>query len=222
VTPEGAGRPRRRGRPAGRRSEDTRARILDAARTEFARSGYERASLGDIARAAGITSRALYHYVDSKPQLFAAVTDAVLARLGDEVLRRVLPETTTQARLRALVDVFRQLYREDPSLVAFFGVVRLESRWNAEVSEALGADGAKDGSVPVALNRSIVRLALEAGEVPADVDPSGAVALIESIGAGICLLAGDDAAAYEGALAVLDRLIDGTLFTTPPGLTPER
>lgn len=212
VTTEGQGRPRRRGRPAGSRSEDTRARILEAARARFAVSGYDGTSLADIAHAAGITPRALYHYVDSKPELFAQVTEAVLRRLGDEVLRRVLPETDTRSRLRGLVDVFRALHREDPTLVAFFGVVMLESRWNPEVQ----AQPAGDGGVALALNRSIVALGLQAEEIAADVDPEGAVALIEAIGAGLTLLAGAGSGAYEAALAVLDRLIAGTLFPEAP------
>ncbi|HLM65227.1 MAG TPA: TetR family transcriptional regulator [Acidimicrobiales bacterium] len=211
MTAEGAGRARR-GRPPGRRSDDTRARVLDAARARFSATGYERTSLADIARAAGITSRALYHYVDSKPDLFAEVTTATLARMGDEVMRRVLPLADTRSRLRALVDVLRSLHAEDPTLVAFFGVVVLQARWNPEVRERLG----DDGGVPSALIRSIVSVGLEAGDVAGDVDPAGAVALIEAVGAGITLLAGGGGAdAFDAALDVLGRLIEGTLLDPP-------
>jgi AcrR family transcriptional regulator len=212
VTVEGTGLPRRRGRPAGRRGEDTRAAILAAARTQFSATGYERASLADIADAAGLTPRALYHYVDSKPELFAEVTTAVLDRLGEEVLRHVLPQGDTRARLKALVDVFRGLHREDPTLVGFFAVVILEARWNPELRAQLG----DDGGVPAVLNRSIVEVGLADGEIAADVDPDGAVALIEAVGTGITLLAGADAETFDATLAVLDRLLDGTLFAAPP------
>jgi AcrR family transcriptional regulator len=214
VTADGPGNPRRRGRPAGRKGEDTRAAVLAAARAQFSATGYERTSLADIARAAGLTSRALYHYVDSKPELFAEVTAAVLDRLGEEVLRHVLPQADTRSRLRALVDVFRSLHREDPTLVGFFGLVILEARWNPEVRDRLRD---RDGVVPVALNRSIVEVGLADGDLAADVDPDGAVALIESVGAGMTLLAGAGTETFEATLAVLDRLVDGTLFTTPPG-----
>jgi AcrR family transcriptional regulator len=61
---------RRRGRrPAG---EDTRAAILDAARTEFAARGYEGATLRGIARAAGVDARLVHHYFDGKDDVFAA------------------------------------------------------------------------------------------------------------------------------------------------------
>lgn len=212
VTAEGTGRTRRRGRPAGQRSEDTRARVLAAARTRFSATGYERTSLADIAQAAGITPRALYHYVASKPELFAEVMMATLDRMGEEVLRRVLPQADTRARLRALVDVFRTLHDEDPALVAFFGVVVVEARSNPAVRARLG----DDGGVPAAITRSIVTVGLDDGDLAADVDPDGAVALIEAIGVGITLLAGADDPEFVAALDVLERFIDGTLFAPPP------
>jgi AcrR family transcriptional regulator len=209
---DGTARARRRGRPAGSRGEDTRAQVLAAARARFAANGYERTSLAEIAQDAGITSRALYHYVDSKPGLFAEVTNVTLERLGEEVLRRVLPRSDTRARLHALVDVFRAVHREDPTLVTFFGVVVLEARWNPEVRARLD----ESGGVPAVLNRSIVALGVDEGEVAPDVDPVGAVALIEALGVGIPLLVGTEGAAFEATLDVLDRLLDGTLFTLPP------
>jgi AcrR family transcriptional regulator len=186
--------------------------VLDAARARFSANGYERTSLADIARAAGITSRALYHYVDSKPDLFAEVMASTLDRMGDEVLRRVLPESDTRARLRALVEVFRVLHHEDPTLVAFFGVVVLEARWNPEVRARLG----DDGGVPTMINRSIVAVGLERGEIAPDVDPDGVVGLLEAVGAGITLLVGRIDDAFDGMLDALERMVDGTLFLDPP------
>jgi AcrR family transcriptional regulator len=67
--------PRRRGRPPDRRSEETLARILRAARECFSRAGYAQTSMADIAHAAGVTPRAIYHYADSKPRLFALAAE---------------------------------------------------------------------------------------------------------------------------------------------------
>ena len=53
----------RRGRPPAQNSEDTYKRILTAARRCFSRQGYERTAIADIASEAGVTPRALYHYV---------------------------------------------------------------------------------------------------------------------------------------------------------------
>lgn len=62
------------GRGGGRRrSEETRARILAAAREVFAAEGYEGASVSDIASAAGFTKGAFYSSFPSKEALFLEV-----------------------------------------------------------------------------------------------------------------------------------------------------
>lgn len=60
-------------RPRGRRAdgEDTRARILDAARAEFLERGYAAASLRAVARRAEVDPALVrYWFEDGKPQLF--------------------------------------------------------------------------------------------------------------------------------------------------------
>ena len=61
---------RRRGRPAG--NSDTRPVILDAARTCFAERGYDRATIRDIAAAAGVDPALLHHHFGTKHDLFLA------------------------------------------------------------------------------------------------------------------------------------------------------
>ena len=65
--------PRRRGRrPAG---QDTRAAILAAARAEFARRGYDAATLRGIARVAGVDARLVHHYFSGKEEIFVAAME---------------------------------------------------------------------------------------------------------------------------------------------------
>lgn len=71
--PRGARRGRR---PAG---ADTRGRILEAARGEFADRGYDAASLRGIARTAGVDPALVHHYFEGKADLFAEAV--VLARV---------------------------------------------------------------------------------------------------------------------------------------------
>lgn len=52
------------------KAERTRAELLAAARTVFAQKGYEGASVGDIAAAAGYTKGAVYANFGSKEELF--------------------------------------------------------------------------------------------------------------------------------------------------------
>jgi len=59
-----------------RSAEKTRTRILEAAYREFRRRGYSRVSMDDIASAARLTKRTIYHHFSSKDQLLADVLEA--------------------------------------------------------------------------------------------------------------------------------------------------
>ncbi|MCE4223253.1 TetR/AcrR family transcriptional regulator [Methylobacterium sp. C25] len=53
---------------------DKRRQILDGARDVFLASGFDGASMGEIAKAAGVSKGTLYVYFDSKDALFEALT----------------------------------------------------------------------------------------------------------------------------------------------------
>lgn len=53
---------------------DKRRQILDGARAVFMASGFDGASMGEVARVAGVSKGTLYVYFDSKEDLFEALT----------------------------------------------------------------------------------------------------------------------------------------------------
>ena len=55
----------------------SREKILDAAMEVFAQAGYRRASMDQVAEAAGLTRQAVYHYFSSKTELFRASVEAL-------------------------------------------------------------------------------------------------------------------------------------------------
>jgi AcrR family transcriptional regulator len=207
-----SGRPRR-GRPPAQSSGDTYRRILAAARRCFSRQGYERTSIADIAAEAGLTPRAIYHYVESKRELFSAAAEAAIVRFAGEVAERVLVHDTALDRLRAYIDVFRVMHHEDPSLVAFVSLSALEARWNPDLPDPL----TDMGEMVKTANRHLIDEAVKRGELDEGVDPAGAVALLEVFGAGLTMVAGreDDDQAYPAMLDVLERLLDSRLFAAP-------
>ena len=70
----GAARPRgRTGRRPG--ASDTRARVLQAARTSFGERGFDGATIRDIALRAGVDPALVHHYFGSKQQLFVAAME---------------------------------------------------------------------------------------------------------------------------------------------------
>ena len=69
---------RGRGRPQARCDDDTRAIIFDAARLEFAASGYAATSMESVARRAGVSTKTLYRLIPNKAALFEGmITDRI-------------------------------------------------------------------------------------------------------------------------------------------------
>lgn len=58
-----------------------RCRLIAAARAEFMRCGYQKASLRTIAQAAGVSTGSVYFFFGSKEELFHAVVDEAAAAL---------------------------------------------------------------------------------------------------------------------------------------------
>ncbi len=66
---------RRPGRPAGRSAGDTRARLVEAAREQFAARGFAAASARSIAAAAGVDPSLVNHHFGGKEGLLVATMD---------------------------------------------------------------------------------------------------------------------------------------------------
>lgn len=59
--------------------EERRRQILDAARQVFSGKGFDNTNVSDVAAAAGVSQGTIYHYFDSKDDLFMAVFEDWLA-----------------------------------------------------------------------------------------------------------------------------------------------
>ena len=137
--------PRRRGRPPDSNSSDTRSALLDGARALFGERGYGAVTNKDLAAAAGITTGALYHYVESKLDLYVAVHDDMQQRIYRRFQLAEASQETFVGKFEAVLDAARQMNEQDPSLSRFVGVVRSDVRRYPEVRERLeGADAARE------------------------------------------------------------------------------
>ena len=81
---------------------------------EFARRGYDGASVGRIARAAGVARTVLYDHFASKHALFVEVLDAEQGKLLGYLRTALGSEGTTEARWRATFDAFFRFVEEHP------------------------------------------------------------------------------------------------------------
>jgi TetR/AcrR family transcriptional regulator len=97
-----------------RDSEQTKARIIDAATREFARKGYDGARVDAIAEEALVNKTTIYHYFENKEALFILVLEHAYAQIrsrqNDIEIRGMDPE----AGLRKLVESTARIWAEVP------------------------------------------------------------------------------------------------------------
>lgn len=91
------------------RSEETRLRLLDAARTLFTERGYAATSTEELVREVGVTRGALYHHFDGKQAIFEAVFLALEEEFAETARRIAVPSQSAwenlQAGCRAFLDM---------------------------------------------------------------------------------------------------------------------
>jgi len=118
---ETARRPGERRRDAGA----TRARILRAASTEFARHGFGGARGDRIARRAKSSERMVYYYFGSKEGLFREVLEAAYDSLGAAEQALVLDDKPPREALAHFCRFVWRWYVEHPE---FIGILTVENQ----------------------------------------------------------------------------------------------
>jgi AcrR family transcriptional regulator len=95
----------------------TRAQLIDAAATVFARRGFVAASLDEVSEEAGLTKGAVYSNFESKEDLFEAVIDERFDKpLQHEVEEIEKIEGTQQDRAMAGARLFIEAVQQEPEL----------------------------------------------------------------------------------------------------------
>ena len=131
-------KPRRLGRPPASSSAETRDRIIEIAVEAYSELGYSATTNKFIATKAGITTGALYHYFDSKIEMYRAayqhVEVEIYRRLGGALdgVDGFIP------RLEAVLEAAHSLNRDEPWLARFIGAARVDMSRDDELRAALG------------------------------------------------------------------------------------
>lgn len=89
--------------PANRRRAASRAALLDASATVFARDGFAGATLDAIAAEAGLTKGAIYSSFDGKDDLFFALQERRFHQLADQLASAMVLNATGGDQLGATV-----------------------------------------------------------------------------------------------------------------------
>lgn len=92
--------------------EAKREAILKTAAEFFAEQGFDRASMGKLAQACGVSKALIYHYYPSKDALLFDILDTHLTALVEVVEREAAGPGSAQSRLRALIRAILIAYRD--------------------------------------------------------------------------------------------------------------
>jgi AcrR family transcriptional regulator len=103
--------------PRQRDPEVTKARILEAAKKEFAKLGLAGARVEAISTRAKANKRMIYHYFGSKEQLFQAVLEDVYADIRMAELKLHLDHLTPEEAIAALVAHTWNYYLKNPEFM---------------------------------------------------------------------------------------------------------
>ena len=104
---------RGRGRPQARCDEETRSIIFEAARHEFAGSGYAATSMDGVARRAGVSTKTLYRLIPNKAALFEAMITDRMDRFVSVVRLRACDGKDIEKALREALVVCGELILDD-------------------------------------------------------------------------------------------------------------
>ncbi|MBZ4521122.1 TetR/AcrR family transcriptional regulator [Mycobacterium avium] len=201
---------RRPGRPPAAKADETRQRIIQAARLVFSERGYDGATFQAIAARADLTRPAINHYFSSKRALYQEVMDETNEFVIGVGIKEADRETTLVGRLTAFISAAVKADAENPAGSAFIIGGVLESQRHPEWNTA------ENDSVRIAREFLIrvVNDAIEHGEVAADIDASALVETLLVVMCGVGLYAGY-VETYQEMLAVtgmLRQLLEGALW----------
>jgi AcrR family transcriptional regulator len=119
--------------------ERTRARILEAAKAEFAERGLGGARVDRIARLAGANKRMLYHYFGAKQELFLAVLEDTYEEIRSAEAALHLQELDPATAMRRLVEFSFDYFVDHPHFTRLLNSENLHRAAHLKRSQRLPA-----------------------------------------------------------------------------------
>ena len=119
-------------------TEERRQQIVQGLLRVMAERGYERASIAEIARAAGLSAGLVHYHFTQKQEVLLALVEQLAARSGERVRSRL---ERTKGGARAQVDAFLDAFLAtgedaDPDAVAAWVTISAEAVRQPEVRAA--------------------------------------------------------------------------------------
>lgn len=94
-------------------------RIIECARQQFIKKGYECTSMSDIAALAGINRPTLHYYFRTKEKMFQAVFGDIIKTLIPQIQNLLTNEQPFLDKLSHLLDMYINLFTQNPEIPYF-------------------------------------------------------------------------------------------------------
>jgi AcrR family transcriptional regulator len=200
---------RRPGRPPAAKADETRLRIIQAARLVFSERGYDGATFQAIAARADLTRPAINHYFSSKRALYREVLADTNETVIGAGIKQAERETTLAAQLTAFISEATKANSKNPAGSAFLISGVLESQRHPDLA------GTENDSIRLSRDflLRIIHAAIERGEIIAGFEASALAEALLVLVCGVGLYAGY-VQSPEGVLAlvgVMRQLLEGAL-----------
>ena len=112
------------------KTPDKRLRILDSAVRVFAREGFFKAKVSQIAEDAGLAPGTVYLYFKNKEDVLISIFEDRMEEIVSSFRVSIMEKENGRSRLGCLVHMHLSLFQEDPDLAACFQVeLRQSSRF---------------------------------------------------------------------------------------------
>ncbi|WP_375740325.1 TetR family transcriptional regulator [Pseudomonas boanensis] len=192
-------------------AEETRAQIVDAAERVFHERGVSRASLAEVAAAAGVSRGAIYWHFENKADLFHAMLERM--RLPLEDLARASEsedEPDPLGRMRELLVHLLQRVELEPQSRRINEILRHKCEYIDELGDLRQRLEATSAECDVRIARALGN-AVRRGQLPADLDCHRAAvsvhAYVEGLQTNWLMVPGSYSLACE-AVVLVEALLD--------------
>lgn len=150
-----------------RDADATRARILAAAKKEFAKNGLGGARVDEIAARAKANKRMIYHYFGNKEDLFRIVLEEAYLDIRTAEQKLELEHLPPRQALEKLVRFTWDYYLKNPEFITLVNSENLHKARHLKRAEKVGPAYRRF----VQMVEDLLKRGVEAGEFRRDIDP---------------------------------------------------
>lgn len=153
--------------------DEKQKKIIDAALSCFSVNGYKKASVSDIASAAGISKSMVFHYFGTKKELYLYLLEHC-GKLVESAMRENLDSSVTDFfdRIRHTTDIKIAAIKKHPAIFSFLSSAYFET--DEEVSEVIKAAFSKGDEV----RASVALGGVDVSKLKEGVDPQLVVKML--------------------------------------------